>query len=189
MHYICFCYLSGLIVGQKLKNSLYVVCALLLLLQAGGLAWVYNYRLVHWKSAAKHRLERKDKSRWVQLSMPVDQYEAAKVERNELRLGGEMYDVVKMTINGNRVLVTAEHDKEETNLLEQLAGALGNSDAGNPNGVPKKILDLLSMAYLLPSAWAQNPLLPVAEMSPQKQHYAGYQCQCTNGVPLPPPKA
>lgn len=84
------------------------------------------------------------------LKLTKKQFLQARVEDHEVRVNGKMYDIARVKLQGETVLVYCLHDEMEDNLLAFL-----NEIVGKPlkDKTPRPVLQFISLSYVLPSAF------------------------------------
>jgi hypothetical protein len=90
------------------------------------------------------------------LVLSEDEYAMARVGKRDLRIGGQMYDMVSMVKKAGRVYVTAVRDHKEERIMKRIAAIAGHTQQG-AGAVPDGLLRLLSVVYVLPARIELSP--------------------------------
>ena len=105
---------------------------------------------------------------------------------NEILINGESFDIKKITINGNELLVTGIFDQIETYLLKK-AGDLDRQKKDTQDLVVLKYLQLICTNYLAPVKYELK--IPVLNSGYYSKNTSSYPDDILLKVPSPPPKA
>jgi hypothetical protein len=142
---------------MPLKRIGYVLLTFLLLLQAGGLLVCYEVEqgMVRYRNECRAA---KMAGRRHLLVLTERDYASARVGKRDLRIEGEMYDMVSMVRKDGRVYVTAVRDHKEERIMKRIAAIAGHTQQG-AGAVPDGLLRLLSVVYVLPARIELSPFL------------------------------
>ena len=156
---------------------------LLFVLQAGGLLFYYEVQqaLVHHK---QHRLLEKQKCLSELLVIDELQYQQHSRGKDELEVGGKVYDILSVKKVNCTLYITAVHDKAEEDVLHKISLLAGGAQQERAP-VPEMLMKLLSFVYLLPEPYSITPVFPA-----KKEIYAHHKVSLTHrniSVVSPPP--
>ena len=118
------------------------------------------------------------------LILSPSEFEKAKVEEHEVKVNGKMYDIARVEIQGDKVLVHCLHDASEDDLLAFLDKIL--SLPLKDKSVPTGVLQFLSLNYL-PTHWSFS--MPEFLIAQSFTPYAEIASQFASAEITPPPKA
>jgi hypothetical protein len=83
------------------------------------------------------------------------EFQRARVDDHEINVGGKMYDIARITEQGNFLVVLALHDEAEDNLLSFL-NELVKRSTNDKKPIPEQLVNLLSLEFML-----EKNVLPV----------------------------
>ncbi len=106
---------------------------------AGRLAYLHAQSRVLLRQKPIELLER------IELSEP--EYRQVRVNEREIKVNGKMYDIGRLERMGGRVIVYAEHDKAEDNLMAFIHEILKRA-AADDSPLPAQLGKLLSLHYV-----------------------------------------
>lgn len=134
----------------------------LLLFQSAG--WSLTWQIMHWeaKSAAQITLNRRETPLQT-LKIVRNRLPALRVDKNEIRFEGRLYDIKNQKIEGDSVTLTLYHDRHEEAVLNALTGLI--APGGNAESLPLQrwLAQWLGMAFILPA----TSLLPASDWMEQ----------------------
>lgn len=119
-----------------------------MLLQAGGLQLYYEATQVY-ASWSMHQKIARGNARSEQLILSEHVYQKSLVEKDEIRIDGKMYDVLKVDKDGERVNLTVVADHFEGSIINKLQGLIYNWQSDG-SALPQFLVDLLESVYLKP---------------------------------------
>jgi hypothetical protein len=92
-------------------------------------------------------------SKMEQITIPLHIFHKNKLNDHEISYNGKMYDFKSFQLKGDYIELLAIHDKEEENILDEIAGFF-NRKAGNNSTLPDKVMKLLTLDYLAPGTFS-----------------------------------
>ena len=122
----------------------------------------------------------------VKISMSPAQYQTAKTGEDEMEWQGSMYDVARVEISTNRILVFALRDEAETNLVAFLK-SLVNTAQKDDASPPASLTQFTSLIFTLPAEFDLSTLFSVIDNT----HFIFFQIHPYSIVAelaTPPPK-
>ncbi len=141
------------------RDQLWRKCAItalsaLLFFQAAG--WVLAYRVLQLeaKTEAKTALRHPETPLYT-VTIPVSLLPRIRVDKKEVRLDGQLFDIKDQRISGDSVTLTLYHDRPEEKILQALGGRLAPGAGAGSAAVPPLqywLSQWLGAAYLLPLA-------------------------------------
>jgi hypothetical protein len=131
-----------------LKKIVYIGLFILLLLQAGGLLFIYKLEQGCVRRQMAELVTRSD-AQFTRLVMPVSQYENSRIGDDELRFDGKLYDVKSAVVTDNTVELLVLVDTEETEVVTRIS-SLEHRSAPQSDQVIYKLFELMAAAYTCP---------------------------------------
>ncbi len=136
-------------ISNPMKPYHYIPLLLIILLQSGGISLYYKIQQSLAHNQAHHKLHKKN-TRFHKLTLTLSEYHHSKVEHDEIRLNGKMYDVKSAKIVGNTVELQVIHDTEEETMFKEIRKFFDRTN--QPNSQFNHHLQLLlTLSYLPPS--------------------------------------
>jgi hypothetical protein len=121
----------------------------ILLVNAAGFYVYYAAHLHLIKAEMFEALRETPVQRLEKVSMPLAEFVNSKEDENEVEVNGKMFDIAKIVISGQTVVLYGMTDKEETNLLGMLEEVLGKP-VNNSYPVPTQVLQFMTLIFLKP---------------------------------------
>jgi hypothetical protein len=157
----------------------------LLLVQVGGCYIYFVGRLAAIRAEMREQLKFLPEEQLTRFQFTPEGFLKARVENHEIKVAGKMYDIARVTEQGDQVIVLALHDEAEDNLLAFLSEMVSRS-ANDKKPVPVEIEQLLTLSFL-----------PVSLATPQNRyskinHLTPYCKLCSTvyfTLELPPPRS
>jgi hypothetical protein len=151
----------------------------LLVLQTGGTLFFYRVQQlwVQYKMA-----ELAESVAGEEIKLAVGDYQRSKIDDNEILLDGKLYDVREVSITDGIVTLHAVLDEEEGRIIQKIT----KSAEHGKNKVQHKLIELLTMAYILP---AEQLIYYYQE--PGQNQFRAFQAYLPKNfkcVDAPPPK-
>lgn len=184
VHFSDICYTLAVVKFKQLKKTVYILLLILVLLQAGGLLFVYRIGQIWVKYQMQLSLKSNNKH-LEKLIFTIYEYEENIFDEHEMIYHGKLYDVKSVNISGDKVELIAIHDFKEEGILKKmndLATNTNRSKAAHPN----KLKTFVSLNYLLPDAGLKNfiPVVQIADLNT----YNLLLDLIDDDIPTPPPK-
>lgn len=83
------------------------------------------------------------------IKLSNNDFEQAKVEDHEVKVGGKMYDIARIRIKDDSVYVYCLHDEKEDDLIA-LVDYLVSCPVGKKDSMPGVVIHFLSLTFLIP---------------------------------------
>ncbi len=119
----------------------------LLLLQAAGCYVYFIARLTAIRIEMREQLNHLPDDQLTLLTLTFEEYQKAKVDDHEVKVNGKMYDIARLIVQKDKVLVYAKHDEAEDNLLSFLDEIVKRS-TNDKKPVPSQLEQLLTLIFL-----------------------------------------
>jgi hypothetical protein len=144
----------------------------------------YAFRLVEIRREMKAQLQFLPEEQLNRFVFSTTEYEEVKRGDDEIQVEGRMYDIARMEIQADSVLVFALHDEAEDNLISFIQTIVKRS-ASDKKPLPSTVVDFFSLVYLLPDlAWVG---MTVEKIKGNTQHLLVYT-SFYPGLHSPPPQ-
>ncbi len=130
-----------------MKRSLCILFLGILLIQVSGCYVYFIARLTAIRIEMREQLNHLPDDQLTLLTLTTEEYQKAKVDDHEVRLNGKMYDIARLIIQKDKVLVYAIHDEAEDNLLSFLDEIVKRS-TNDKKPVPSQLVQLLTLIFL-----------------------------------------
>lgn len=171
---------------KPIRLYITLVCTLLLLLQGGGMLLYYTASQSIQQTTMKTAVQSLPDEELCTLRLSVHQFESARLDKHELLLDQQKYDIKSYQLAGDSVLVVAYRDIEEEESMHGIALLLhGKEDSQAP---PSKLFHFF-LSEFLPASIGQSFHNYSASLS---THQDGFQATYLLGyfnLNLPPPKS
>jgi len=169
---------------DRVKKIIGIIFLSVLLLQVAGSYVYFIVRLSGIRSEMREQLKHKPDEELTLLTLSPEEFRKSKVDDHEVKVNGKMYDIARIVVTENKVLVYALHDEAEDNLLALLNEIVRRSSK-DKKPVPSQLIQLLSLMFI-----------PVEEQVLQNcrilyTHYTGYSetiISFTCTIDSPPPR-
>jgi hypothetical protein len=119
----------------------------LLLIQAAGCYIYFVSRLITIRKEMREQLKYLPEEQLTRFYLTAEEFRKARVEDHEIKISGKMYDIARISEQGNRIMVLALHDEAEDNLFAFLSEIVSRS-AKDKKPVPVQIEQLLTLHFL-----------------------------------------
>lgn len=170
---------------KPIRLYITLVCSLLLLLQGGGMLLYYTASQSIQQTTMKTAVQNLPDEELCTMRLSVHQFESARLDKHELLIDQQKYDIKSFQVTGDSVLVVAYRDIEEEESMLSIALLLhGKDDAQTPTS---KLFHFF-LSEFLPASIGPSFHYYVASVS---THQDGFQAACLLGyfdLNLPPPK-
>lgn len=135
-----------------IKKAGYLLLWVLLLLQAGGWLLCCEVQRMCAHNDMHRTIHRRNRPTAV-LRLSVSEYNSHKVGKDELLLGGKMYDICSMrTVGIDELLLTVVRDKKEERAIANKNKVMGDKDSDSQ--LPTVAVQLMEVVYVLPAMYA-----------------------------------
>jgi hypothetical protein len=141
-----------------MKRWMALFLFLLLWVQVAGIYLFFVARLAQVHEESRDRLKEKPLEELERLELTETEYEEARVNDREVKLNGKMYDIGRMEREPGKVILYAEHDVAEDDLLA-FVEAIWNNSQQDQKPVPSFVTHLFTSLYLL-----SNPITDVGRV-------------------------
>ncbi len=121
---------------------------MLLLLQAGGMLFVYKMQ----QSFVRYEMQQvlnNTETRFQKMRISLSDYKKNKINEAEIRINQKLYDVKSVNMLVDDVELLLINDKEEENILEEIKNFFGQHNQSSSR-IPDQLQELLSLDYLSP---------------------------------------
>jgi len=129
------------------KKIIGIVFLNILLLQIAGSYVYFIVRLTGIRHEMREQLKQKPDEELTLLTLTRDEYKKSKVNDREVKVNGKMYDIARIAIRNNQVLVYALHDEAEDSLLTLLNEMVERSSK-DKKPVPSQLIQLLTLQFI-----------------------------------------
>lgn len=92
-----------------------------------------------------------DHAKFEKMVLSIEEYKMCKVDKREILVNGEMYDVKQATFSEGMVELLVIHDKHEGKILKRI-GLLLSQKNKQESKSPSKIINLLGLFYIIPDS-------------------------------------
>lgn len=121
----------------------------ILLVNVAGFYVYYAVQLQKIKSAMRQALKTFPDDQLDVLKLTKEEYRATCVDENEVKVQGRMYDVARVNIKQDSVIIFALHDKKEDDLLAFVEEIVSKPlQADHP--VPSSVIQFIGLHYIIP---------------------------------------
>lgn len=127
----------------------------LFLLPFAGCYLYFAVRIKQIHTEMRQQLKTLPDHHFQQLVLTHSAYEDAQVEEDEIEVDGKMYDVARIQVSGDKVIVFCLHDEAEDNLLSFLQEVLKNASRDHQD-VPSQVYQFITLSFVSPSAWVST---------------------------------
>ena len=113
--------------------------------------YVYFFiRVVSIKQEMRMALKALPEELLTKLILSPKEFERSRVDDHELKVEGRMYDIARIQLQDNRIIVFCLHDAAEDNLLSFL-DAVSSRAHKDKHPIPSTIVQFLSLTFLVPN--------------------------------------
>jgi hypothetical protein len=121
-----------------------------------GIGWFMAWQMMHWQARFEaQRVLLKENTPLETVVITQEQFEKAKLDKREIRLNGNLYDIRSKTVSGDSVRLELYHDRHEESLLAMLGIHFSKLDTASGNdSMPLAlwVAQWLGSAFILPTA-------------------------------------
>lgn len=119
----------------------------ILLINSAAFYAYYVVELSSIRSAMRSKLKFLPDEDLERLVLSIDEYADSKVDEHEMRVAGKMYDIARVEVHRDSVVVFCLHDRDEDNLIA-LVGALVGRPLESRSEMPPAIIQFISMNFI-----------------------------------------
>lgn len=130
------------------KKLIGIVFLSVLLLQVAGSYVYFIVRLSGIRSEMREQLKYKPDEELTLLTLTKEEFRKAKVNDHEVKVDEKMYDIARIVVQHDKVLVYALHDEAEDNLLALLNEMVERS-SNDKKPVPSQLIQLLTLQFVI----------------------------------------
>jgi hypothetical protein len=157
----------------------------ILLLQVAGSYVYFMVRLAGIRQEMREQLKNKPDEELTLLKLTQEEYKISRVEDHEVKVNGRMYDIARITVKDNHVLVYALHDEAEDNLLAFLNEMVDRSSK-DKKPVPPQLLNLLTLQFvIIETSTPSQTGIQIEHLTP----YLTAVSAVDGGLEAPPPRS
>jgi hypothetical protein len=121
----------------------------ILMVNAAGFYVYYVVQLNQIRSEMRHALKFLRDDQLTVLKLTKKEYEEARVDEHEVKVHGKMYDIARIRVKGDSLIISALHDEKEDNLMA-LLGEIISKPLRNDQPVPLSVIQFITLSYVLP---------------------------------------
>lgn len=129
------------------KKTIVILFLNILLLQVAGSYVYFIVRLSGIRNEMREQLKHKPDEELTLLTLTSQEFRKAKVDDHEVKVNGKMYDIARIFVKNDKVLVYALHDEAEDNLLALLNEMVKRS-SNDKKPVPSQLIQLLTLIFV-----------------------------------------
>ena len=159
---------------EAMKKATCLLLLWAILLQAGGILFLCVAAQMSVKFSIQETLTDK-RTKLERISISLKDYYRYRVEKNEIKLAGKMYDIKEITFCENHVELLAYHDKKEDGIVCIIKNLICGDESDND--FPLQIIKLIFSYFIVP----QSPFPLVASGLAGSLH----QCNPDKWVSIP----
>jgi hypothetical protein len=166
------------------KRSFSILLVATFLVYFAGFYIYFILRLTEIRSEMRSQMRALPKEQLHQLILSPADFEKSKVEDDEIKVDGKMYDIAWVETTNKEVTVYCLHDEAEDNLLSFLDEILKNA-SNDKKQLPSGIFSLLEMDVL------PKILNTSSKDVALQKGFTAYKCYVNDFIPLlntPPPR-
>lgn len=134
----------------------------ILLLQAGGLLFLFHVQQARVQKAALHQLD-SNSGNTEKLTLSPEEFYSARINDHELRLNGKLYDFKRFSCSGEKIILHVFHDASEEDIIDWIK-ALANAGGNQQSELPAHLVKLLTTTYLSTHSESVSIFQPVHEL-------------------------
>jgi mRNA-degrading endonuclease YafQ of YafQ-DinJ toxin-antitoxin module len=131
-----------------MKKIIGIAFLVILLLQVSGSYVYFIVRLSGIRQEMREQLKDKADDELTLLTFTHDEFKIKKADDHEVKVNGKMYDIARVEVKGDQVLVYALHDEAEDNLLTLLNEMVKRSEK-DKKPVPHSLLHLITLQFVV----------------------------------------
>jgi hypothetical protein len=166
------------------KKLISIAFLSILLLQVAGSYVYFVVRLTAIRQEMREELKHKPDEQLTLLTLSDDEYRKAKVNDHEVKVNQKMYDIARIVVQNDKVLVYALHDEAEDNLLALLHEMVTRSSK-DKKPVPSQLIQLLTLMFL---PIEDQPIKNSKIVSSHNTAYSETITSFSSAIDSPPPR-
>jgi len=156
-----------------------------LLLQVAGSYVYFIARLSGIRSEMREQLRHKPDEELSLLTLTQEEFRKARVDDHEVKVDGKMYDIARIVVNEDKVLVYALHDEAEDNLLAFLSEIVKRTSK-DKKPLPSQLIQLLTLIFVTEeNLFSQTRSETFTHHTP----YIETVLSCSSTIETPPPRS
>jgi hypothetical protein len=132
----------------KLKKISCILLLAILLLQAGGMLFIFKVQQFFAQYEMKQTMLN-DHIKFQEIILSLKDYSVDKLGADEVSVKGKLYDVKSVTVEGSKVVLLAVNDNKEENILAAMKKFISQPDHRGEK-IPDRLLQLFLLNYLSP---------------------------------------
>ncbi len=132
-----------------LKKISLILLLAIIILQAGGVLFVYQVQQHQVKLQAKHNLNEKG-THFQKLVLTLAQFNQSAINLNEIEFGDAMYDIKSMTVSDGKVTLLVLSDTKEKEIVDHIKNQT-NQTTNSKNKLPNLLEKVLDVTFLCSS--------------------------------------
>lgn len=129
-----------------MKKAGYILLLFILFLQAGGILFVYRIQQIALHQLIQLKLD-SVKTGFVRIILSNEEYQISRIKRNEVKVGGKMYDVKSIHRKGDKVELIVIRDLKEEHILAKINDLTQGWKHRNSR-ITELLKQLISLRYL-----------------------------------------
>jgi hypothetical protein len=129
------------------KKIIGILFLSVLLLQVAASYVYFIVRLSSIRSEMREQLKHIPDEELTLLTLSPEEFRKAKVDDHEVKVNGRMYDIARIVVQKDTILVYALHDEAEDNLMALLNEMVKRSSK-DKKPVPSQLIQLLSLIFV-----------------------------------------
>jgi hypothetical protein len=122
----------------------------ILMVNAAGFYVYYVVQLNQIRSEMRHALKFLPDDQLTVLKLTKEEYEESRVDEHEVKVHGKMYDIARIQVKGDSLIISALHDEKEDNLMA-LLGEIISKPLKNDQPVPSSVIQFITLNFILSS--------------------------------------
>ena len=153
-------------------------------MQVAGSYIYFFVRLSGIRHEMRALLKNKPVEQLTLLTLTSEEYRMAKENDHEVKVNGKMYDIARIHVKNNKVLVYALHDEAEDNLLALLNEMVKRSSK-DKKPVPSQLIQLLTLQFVnIENKIPALARISVVHTTPYHSSFSSF----IRGIESPPPR-
>jgi len=132
---------------ELVKKLIGILFLSVLLLQVAGSYVYFIVRLSGIRQEMREQLKYRSAEELTLLVLTPEEFRKSKVDDHEVKVNEKMYDIARIVVAENKVLVYALHDEAEDNLLALLHEMVKRSSK-DKKPVPSQLIQLLTLMFI-----------------------------------------
>jgi len=166
------------------KKTIGIVFLSVILMQVAGSYIYFFVRLSGIRHEMRALLKNKPVEQLTLLTLTSEEYRMAKENDHEVKVNGKMYDIARIHVKNNKVLVYALHDEAEDNLLALLNEMVKRSSK-DKKPVPSQLIQLLTLQFVnIENKIPALARISVVHTTPYHSSFSSF----IRGIESPPPR-